>query len=114
MKYMLLFCGTLAEDEAWRSMPPEQIAEAYKRVEGWFATNGGGIEGGYELQPASTATTVRKDENGSPFVTDGPYAESGEVVGGYVIVKADDLDQVLALAKTWPGGAVEVRPVVER
>ena len=72
------------------------------------------MESGYQLQPVSTATTVRRGENGSRVVTDGPFAESGEVVGGYCIVNVADLDEALALAKSWPGGSVEVRPVVER
>lgn len=114
MKYMLLFCGTVAEDEAWHAMPPEQRAQAYKTVEEWFAQNSSKVESGFELQPVATATTVRKDASGHPVVTDGPFAESGEVVGGYIIVDVANLDGALELAKTWPGGAVEIRPVVVR
>jgi hypothetical protein len=48
-------------------------------------------------------------------VTDGPYVEANESVGGYAIVQVDDLDAALGLARQWPGhGSVEVRPVVER
>jgi hypothetical protein len=114
MKYMLLFCGTVAEDEAWQAMPDGEKQQAYGPVMEWFQKNGPKIEGGYELQAVATATTVRKDAQGNPVVTDGPFAESGEVVGGYAILNAADLDEALAAAKTWPGGPVEVRPVVER
>jgi len=114
MKYMLLFCGTAAEDEAWWRMSPEAKDEGYKQVGAWFEKYGPKLGDGCQLQPASTATTVRRDAGRNPVVTDGPFAESGEAVGGYTIMSAADLDEVLAAAKSWPGGAVEIRPVVER
>jgi hypothetical protein len=76
-----------------------------------------GTLGGAELQPASTATTVRV-ENGGTVTTDGPFAETKEVLGGYYLFEADDLDAALDVAARVPaarfGGAVEVRPLVER
>jgi hypothetical protein len=73
------------------------------------------IAGG-RLQPAETATTVRVDD-GTALITDGPYADTKEVFGGYYIVLADDIDAVLDIARTIPaarlGGAVEVRPLAE-
>ncbi len=114
MKYMLLFCGTVAEDEAFNAMPDDQRKEEYGLVMEWFTKYGANMEDGYQLQPVSLATTVRRDPHGKPVITDGPYAESGEVVGGYTIMKAQDLDEVLAAAKEWPAGPVEIRPVVER
>lgn len=114
MKYMLLFCGNAEDDARWRATPPDELAQAYKRVEEWFMTNGDKIEGGYELQGPETATTVKKDGAGNPSVTDGPFSETGEVVGGYCIANVQDLDEALAMAKSWPGAAVEVRPVVQR
>ena len=64
-----------------------------------------------------SSTTVRF-KNGKPIVTDGPFIEAKEIVGGFAIVEVKDLDEALAMAKTWPGGGegriVEVRPVVER
>jgi hypothetical protein len=114
MKYMLLFCGTVAEDEQWRKMLADVLEQEYGKAAKWFETFGHAVESGCELQAVTTATTVRKAKDGKPFVTDGPFAESGEVVGGYCIINAADLDEVLAMAKQWPGGAVEIRPVVER
>jgi hypothetical protein len=71
---------------------------------------------GAQLHPADTATTVRV-ENGSTLTTDGPFAESREVLGGYYLFEVDDLDAALALAARIPaarmGGAVEVRAQVE-
>ena len=72
------------------------------------------IAGGNALQDSSTATTIRKDAGGSFTVTDGPFAESKEVLGGYYLINAADLDEAIATAKDipMPFGCVEVRPVV--
>ena len=76
-----------------------------------------GTVGGAELQPAATATTVRV-ENGGTVTTDGPFAETKEVLGGFYLFEADGLDAALDVAARVPaarlGGAVEVRPLVER
>ncbi len=73
--------------------------------------------GGAPLQPVDTATTVRVRE-GRTLRTDGPFADTKEVFGGYCVVNADDLEEAIELAARIPaariGGAVEVRPVVER
>ncbi len=74
------------------------------------------VTGGAQLQPVRTATTVRLRE-GRPVMTDGPFAETKEVFGGYYTVQADDLDAALAIAERIPavrlGGSVEVRPLAE-
>ena len=76
-----------------------------------------GVTGGAQLQPAETATTVRV-ENGNTLTSDGPFAETKEVLGGYFLYDADDLDSAIELASRIPaarmGGAVEVRPLVVR
>ena len=76
-----------------------------------------GILSGEQLQPVETATTVRV-QNGETLLTDGPFVDAKEHVGGFIVVEADDLDAVLELAARVPaarmGGAVEVRPLVER
>jgi hypothetical protein len=73
--------------------------------------------GGAQLQPVTTATTVRV-QNGSTLTTDGPFADTKEVFGGYYVFDAGNLDEALELAGRIPaarhGGSVEVRPVVER
>jgi hypothetical protein len=72
---------------------------------------------GAQLQPVQTATTVRV-QNGNTLTTDGPFADTKEVFGGYYVFEADNLDEALGLASRIPaarnGGSVEVRPVVER
>jgi hypothetical protein len=70
-----------------------------------------------ELQPIETATTVRV-KDGQTLTTDGPFADTKEVFGGYYVFEADNLDQAIELAARIPaarlGGAIEVRPLVER
>jgi hypothetical protein len=76
-----------------------------------------GIAGGHQLQPPETATTVRV-QDGQTLTTDGPFAETKEAFGGYYLYEADDLDVAIEMAARIPaarlGGAIEVRPVVER
>jgi hypothetical protein len=72
---------------------------------------------GTQLQPIATATTVRV-QDGQTMTTDGPFADTKEVFGGYCLLEADNLDEAIELAARMPaariGGAIEVRPVVER
>jgi hypothetical protein len=114
MKYVLMFCGTSEEQQAFEKLAREDRERAYARIGQWFETNGSKIRGGEEFQPPHTATTVRFGPDRSVVITDGPFVEGKEMVGGWATVEVADLDEALALARTWPGGtAVEVRPVVE-
>ena len=115
MKYVLLFAGTMDEQDMWEKVSKEQLADAYQRVNKWFEDHGkaGRIVGGEELRGPSTATTVHI-KNGRATLTDGPFIEAKEVIGGFAVVEVKDLDEALEMAKSWPGGSmVEVRPVVE-
>jgi hypothetical protein len=75
------------------------------------------VLGAEQLQPATTATTVRV-QDGEVLLTDGPFADTKEIFGGFYIVEARDLDAALELAARMPaarlGGSIEIRPVVER
>ena len=111
MKYMLLFVG----DEMGDPANPE-VAQMYATIDRWWGeqAQAGRIVGGHELQPARTATTVSRP-NGTPIITDGPFMEAKETIGGYAILEVPDLDAAIAVAATWPPGSkVEVRPIVER
>ena len=111
MKYMLLIYGN---DTEWEQRSDEEKAAIY--AEYAKVSEEQGIAGGAELQPATTATTVRV-QNGDTLTTDGPFADSKEVLGGYFLYEADDLDAAIEIASRIPAarhGAVEVRPVVER
>ncbi len=113
MKYVLLMCESGAE-EAERagvraSGSPEAMAAYYRARMAWFQRHGDKLRGGQELKASGTAATVRRG-----VVTDGPFIEGNEVIGGYVEVEVADLDEAIALARDWPAGPVEIRPVYER
>ena len=76
----------------------------------FVAEKGGKIVGGNALQPTATATSIRDD-----VVTDGPFAETKEALGGYYLIEARDLDHALDIAKLCPApyGGVEVRPIMD-
>lgn len=87
----------------------------------WMAYNQTLIDGGHwisaaNLQPTTTATTLRITTGSAPAVTDGPFAETKEQLGGYYLISATDLDQALELAGAipLPAGSIEVRPVAFR
>ena len=114
MKYVLLFGGTKEGERQWEAMTEEQSRAAMGKVEKWFQKHGSKVRGGYQLQPERTATTVRFD-NGKPAVTDGPFIEGKEAIGGYAEIEVNDLDEAIAMAKEWPTqGPVEIRPVVNQ
>jgi hypothetical protein len=114
MKYLLQIYsgGALGEFERLSEDEQKAIVREYLAIE-----QSPGVIGGNQLQPVETATTVRV-ENGQTLLTDGPFVEAKEHLGGYILVDADDLDAALEVAARIPaarmGGAVEVRPLVER
>jgi hypothetical protein len=118
MKYMLLFCDNAEDVNAWASLPKEAQAGAWAEVGAWFERNQAQIQSTNALEPQTASTTVTWNQQMEPIVTDGPFTETGEVVGGYCIVDVANLDEALAMAKTWPGhgprGGVEIRPIIER
>jgi len=78
------------------------------------AKHAASLAGGNALQPVATATSIRSDGSGGFTVTDGPFAETKEALGGYYLVEAADLDEAIAIAKAVPAefGGVEVRPIM--
>jgi hypothetical protein len=108
-----MFIGTVDDQDQWEKAPTEEQKATYERISQWFGEHGqaGKIVGGEELVGPTSATTVRQ-KNGKATVTDGPFIESKEFLGGFAVVEVKDLDEALEMAKTWPGGLVEVRPVV--
>ena len=103
----------LLEDESWEKQSKDEMKRAYAAIGAWVddLRNKGIMKGGEELQPKRTATTVRR-KNGAMSVTEGPFIESKEHVGGFMMIEVPDLDAAIAIAKSWPGGDVEVRPIV--
>jgi hypothetical protein len=113
MKYVLLFCGTDEDAARFAALSPEQLKASYARVGAWWQEHQSKILGGEQLQPPNTATTVRHFwDNTDAVVTDGPFIEAKEQIGGFAIIDVPDLDEALRMARTWPAGTVEIRPVV--
>ena len=111
MKYLL---------QIYPGVAPEELAEGERQaiVEEYLALGRSPeVIGGEQLQPIETATTVRV-EDGETLLTDGPFVDAKEHLGGFCLVEADDLDAALEIAArihaARMGGAVEVRPLVER
>ena len=111
MKYVLLFCGTKEDQRRREAMSEAEIGQALARVGEWFDKHGSKVHGSERLQPPTAATTVRFDGDRRPIITDGPFIEGNDVVGGYALIDVEDLDEALRIASDWPAGPVEVRPV---
>jgi len=116
MDYMIL----IHSDETAEA-PAPGTPEFEQMMAGWMAYNQALIDGGHwiaaaNLQPTVTASTVRKAIGAAPMITDGPFAETKEQLGGFYLIAADDLDQALELAARLPlpAGSIEVRPVAFR
>lgn len=108
-KFALLYFGDETEYE-----PTPESERVYADIFKWFETNRGIFaDGGQELQPTRTATTIRKS-GGKVAVVDGPFIEAKEAIGGFSIIEAPDMRAAVEIAKTWPGYGVEVRAVVEQ
>ena len=102
------------EDEAsWESRDPDFYRQMMQEHAEFGQRNAASVLGGNALQSTATATSLRRDPSGSFTVTDGPFAETKEALGGYYLIEAADLDEALALAKQVPApfGGVEVRPI---
>jgi hypothetical protein len=111
-KYAILIYG---DESTYEDLPPEAwqaMMDAHAAFSKAVYDLGGSIASGEALMPTATATTVR---DGGGAVTDGPFLETKEALGGFYIVEARDLDHALEIAKLCPayGGAVEVRPVMD-
>lgn len=113
MKYALLIYG---DEKVWAGYDERERAANYERHARFMAMlrAKGAIVGGEELTAASSATTIRHEGGGSVSVTDGPYAETAEQIGGFYLIEAADLDEALAYAKQLPEPIVEVRAIVEQ
>ncbi len=118
MKYILLIHqGTtpVPGTDAWNDLSQAEQGAVFAAYKALNETPG--VTPGVQMQPPDVATTVRV-QNGTTLTTDGPFAEMKEAIGGYCFVEADDLDAAIEVASKIPaasmGGAIEVRPLVER
>ncbi len=110
-QYLILIYGDEAEyakgtQADWQKMLDDHLA--------FQKTNEATVLGGQALESVATATSIRHGATGEVTVTDGPFAETKEALGGYYLIEAADLDEAIAIAKQVPApfGGVEVRPVM--
>jgi hypothetical protein len=112
MQYAVLIYDKPGTYEALAPAELERVMAEYGPI-----TQDPAVRGGAQLQPVHTATTVRV-QDGETLLTDGPFADTKEVFGGYYVIDVADLDQAIAFAARIPsarlGGSVEVRPIVAR
>jgi hypothetical protein len=111
MEYLALIH---ADENGWESLSDDERQAVYQRYMDFSERKE--VVGGAELQSTTAATTVRV-RDGDRLVTDGPYAEVKEALGGFFILEADSIDEACRLAAEIPAaerGAVEVRPIYVR
>jgi hypothetical protein len=112
MKYLLQIYPATGEFEGLSDDEQNAIVDEYLAI-----GESPAVIGGEQLQPVETATTVRV-QSGQTLLTDGPFVDAKEHLGGFFLVEAEDLDGALEIAARIPaarmGGAIEVRPLVER
>lgn len=120
MKYLLLLNNDKGDWESWRRLSAEEARELranemprWNELFGWIAEQGIEVTG-LELQDPAKARVVRA-RDGETLVSDGPFAETKELLGGYFLADCKDLDQAIELAQRVPvasKGSVEIRPLV--
>lgn len=114
MKYLLLIYNN---EQSWNALTEserQQIYGEYRQLREQLLSTGQFVTGS-QLQPITTATSVRL-RDGKELVTDGPFAETHEQLGGYFLIEAQNLDEATSIAARIPSaktGTVEVRPLVE-
>jgi hypothetical protein len=118
MRYLMLACGKPEEWEQGTAEASEaEMQEIIAWAEKWIAS--GKVQVGAELEDPAKAKTVRLDGEGRPMVTDGPYIELKEIIGGFSFIDAESMEEAVAIAatfpslKAFPGNSVEVRPLIE-
>ncbi len=114
VKYMLMICR---DEPAWDKLSVSERQQIYEeiRVLSQELASRGQYLGGSPLHPSSSATSVRV-RDGKRLVTDGPFAETREQLGGYMLIDVTDLDEAIAVAARIPlarTSTIEVRPVRE-
>jgi hypothetical protein len=117
MRYMLLIhqgAAPTPRSDEWESLSEAEQGAVYAAYKAINETPG--VTSGLQLEAPEAATTVRV-QDGKTLITDGPFVEIKEAIGGYLLFEADDLDAAIELASRIPaasmGGAIEVRPIVE-
>jgi hypothetical protein len=121
VKYLLLLTNDASNWEEWRSLSADEARKAreeemprWRELFGWIGDQGLDVQG-LELEDPARARVVRV-RDGETVVSDGPFAETKEVLGGYFVADCENLDQAIELAQRVPvaaKGSVEIRPFQE-
>jgi hypothetical protein len=112
MEFLLLIYG---EEKQWAKLSKAEADAEHGKYQAFGKEFSGAIKGGNALQPVGTAATVRV-RDAKQHLTDGPFAETKEQLGGYYLVDAKDREEAVAMAAKIPGariGSVEVRPIMK-
>jgi hypothetical protein len=114
-EFLMFLCDV---EGAKAALPPEEVKAHYARVSAWWDEHekAGRIVAGVarRLQGTNKAKTVRVERGKAPLITDGPFAETKEQIGGFGILNVPDMQAALELVSTWPGmlETIEIRPVL--
>lgn len=102
------------DEQAWEAAEPEVVEATMAAHREFIAAHGSALRGGNRLHPSAASTSLRSGSDGGVAVSDGAFAETKEVIGGYYLIEAADLDAALKIARQVPApfGGVEVRPVI--
>ena len=121
MKYLMLLTNPTERVESWEKLSPDEAQRLREEeLPKWGAFMQWAEEKGIQLDGLELdtgATTIRKPNGAAAVVTDGPFPETKEVIGGYFIAQCEDLDQAIDVASRIPiaeTGSVEIRPLVEQ
>jgi hypothetical protein len=114
MKYVVMLTRGAWEDAGSEDARQKRYAE----IGEWWGKHAaqGQIVGGHQLQPPASATTLVFNNRGESRLIDGPFMEAKEAIGGYAIVEAANLDEAIAIFRSFPSpdSKAEIRPVLER
>lgn len=115
MKYVMFICGP----DEWDVSDPERDAADMKKIGAWMeaqAAAGALAHPGFQLDAPAKARTIRPGSDRAAVVTDGPFVEAQEVIGGFVVLEHDTIEQAVEAASEWvrinPSWSIEVRPTV--
>lgn len=110
-EYMLFIWD---DEQAWEHADPRVVAATMAAHREFITAHGPALRGGNRLHPSAASTSLRSGGDGAVAVCDGAFAETKEVIGGYYLIEAADLDVALRIACAVPApfGGVEIRPVM--
>ena len=121
MRYVMFTYVDPEDVAAWEASTREEQTADVERHRDWFRKWSDHVEGGEELDYPRTVKTLRPGRQGDGIaVTDGPYVETKELLGGFVILEAGDMDEAVAIASEWPSlstqehATVQIEPVYDR